>query len=228
MLRGHTSYVYPVAFSPDGRWLASGSWDNTARLWDAATGEPCATLPHDQRCGVPGLRPRRHLAGDKMQPGPYLRVWDVATARVLKKIPCGGSHNPSLTLSPDGTRVADWRLRMGFEHLAHACARHRVRSSRSSRAKAQPLAYSPDGRWLAAAAADAKDGAAPGCANTRRPSLNSAVTRTRIFKAAFSPDSRCSRHVQPGSHRPPVADRQRHVPCAERTHRCCLCRRLPS
>jgi WD40 repeat protein/predicted Ser/Thr protein kinase len=46
VLRGHTSYVYPVAYSLDGWWIASGSWDHTVRLWDAQTGEPCATFQH--------------------------------------------------------------------------------------------------------------------------------------------------------------------------------------
>ena len=39
-LNGHTDFVSSVAFSPDGRTLASGSWDNTIRLWNPHTEQP--------------------------------------------------------------------------------------------------------------------------------------------------------------------------------------------
>src|SRR5262249_39700952 len=115
VLRGHTNYVYPVAYSPDGRWIASGGWDEkvpgerahpSVRLWDAATGERCATLPH------PGIVPSLAYGPDGgwLVSGNYedewLRIWDVATARVRKEI-----HGPAgifrfVTVSPDGRRVA--------------------------------------------------------------------------------------------------------------------------
>src|SRR5688572_14801873 len=43
-LKGHKSDVWSVAFSPDGEYLASGSSDGTARLWNLASGEEIAVF----------------------------------------------------------------------------------------------------------------------------------------------------------------------------------------
>jgi WD40 repeat protein len=43
-LQGHTTNVYTVAYSPDGRYLASGSGDSAVKIWDTATGDCLHTL----------------------------------------------------------------------------------------------------------------------------------------------------------------------------------------
>ena len=43
-LPGHNRPLYALEFSPDGHWLASGSWDCTVRVWDAASGKPITPL----------------------------------------------------------------------------------------------------------------------------------------------------------------------------------------
>lgn len=39
ILKGHADSVCSIAFSPDGTKIATGSYDNTARIWDVETGE---------------------------------------------------------------------------------------------------------------------------------------------------------------------------------------------
>jgi WD40 repeat protein len=50
VLLGHTGYVYSVDFSPDGRYLASGSRDGTVRLWSVASGQTVRVLRVNAGC----------------------------------------------------------------------------------------------------------------------------------------------------------------------------------
>jgi WD40 repeat protein len=50
MLQGHSGDVYSVAFSPDGKYLASGSYDNTAKLWSLESQKEVTTLQGYSEC----------------------------------------------------------------------------------------------------------------------------------------------------------------------------------
>jgi WD40 repeat protein/predicted Ser/Thr protein kinase len=187
VLRGHTNYVYPVAFSPDGRWIASGDWDGKARLWDAATGEPCKTLSHPGIVRTLAFGPGGRWLMTSSEGDDRLRVWDLPTAHLRKEIPGPGASIRSLAVSPDGARVA--ASAFDLPQRDHLSVYDTASGEQLFSAPGAALAYSPDGRWLAVRAAD-----------DRTVLLLDARTHERaarfpghdklVYAAAFSPDSR--------------------------------------
>lgn len=79
----HEGHRTCVAFSPDGKTLATGGKDNHIRLWDVATGKlRLAILAHSVPAGVSRLAwfpDGRTLASGSWAGDGTVRLWDVAT-----------------------------------------------------------------------------------------------------------------------------------------------------
>jgi WD40 repeat protein len=157
------------------------------RLWDAATGEPCATLPQPDIVRTLAFSPDGRRLTTASDGDARLRIWDVATARVRKEVRGPSISVWDLAVSPDGARVAASAWDPQGKHLLSVF--DVPSGERLFSAEGRALAYSPDGRWLAVAAADLKTVLLLD-ARTHETAARFSGHEHTVFKAAFSPDSR--------------------------------------
>jgi WD40 repeat protein/serine/threonine protein kinase len=136
-LKGHTDYVFGVAFSPDGKRLASSSDDNTTKVWDAQTGRELLSLKGGG--GGVAFSPDGKRLASSTEDG-EVKVWDAQTGQERLSFKGAGVN---VAFSPDGKRLASrgkvWDAQTGQELLT-------VKHS-----GVRGVAFSPDGKRLASA-----------------------------------------------------------------------------
>jgi hypothetical protein len=147
-LSGHQHNVNSVAWSPDGKRLATGSQDNTAKVWDAETGKELLTLSgHVNGVSSVAWNPdgKRLATGSDDSTA---KVWDAGSGRELLTLSGHSSYVRSVAWSPDGKRLATgiddstakvWDGETGKELLTLGGHSGSVDS----------VAWSPDGKRLA-------------------------------------------------------------------------------
>ncbi|MBI5835188.1 MAG: hypothetical protein HZB16_23020, partial [Armatimonadetes bacterium] len=109
----HRGPTYALAWTPDGRELVTGARDKAVRIWDAEDGSLRATLRAPIGAGQAGwistvaISPDgRWLAVAGYPPANAVRIYDMATRRLLRVLPAGQTETFNVTFSPAGDRLA--------------------------------------------------------------------------------------------------------------------------
>lgn len=153
MQTGHIKAVETIVVSPDNRWVATGSFDNTIKIWDIESGRELRSLS-GHNLGVKSLAVSAD--GKLLVSGGSdgaVRIWDVVSGNEVGKFAVPEGSVEAVALSTDGMRVASGGSGKTIL-VREVSSGAEIARLPGHLAAISALAFSPDGSTLASGSAD--------------------------------------------------------------------------
>lgn len=152
--QAHTNTVYALAFSPDNRTLATGSWDSSVKLWDLESGAQLWIGWHTKGINTVAFTPN----GDMLASGGHdaaVQVWDPHNGMKLQTLPHPGPVYV-VTWSPGGHLLAsgDFEGNLRLWEIQQTLPATCMQMIPGHTNRVMGLAFSPNGSRLASGSWD--------------------------------------------------------------------------
>jgi WD40 repeat protein/serine/threonine protein kinase/DNA-binding XRE family transcriptional regulator len=149
----HDALVFGVAYSPDGKYIATGSADGVAKIWEAKTGNLLHVLSgHTALIQWIAFSPDAKRLATASEDG-TAKVWDVATGKTLLTLSLHTGVVWGVAFSPDGSLLATVS-NDGTAKIWEAATGHELFTLTGHTGPVFSVAFSPDGQRLATASVD--------------------------------------------------------------------------
>ena len=152
-LEGHSDRVIAVAFGPEDRYLASGSVDNTVKIWGPSSGKRLRTMEgHSESVRSVAFSPKGHYLASGSDDN-TIKLWDPSSGELLRTLEGHSESVRSVAFGPKGRYLVSGSDDNTIK-LWDPASGELLRTLESHSSNVYSVAFGPNGRYLASGSDD--------------------------------------------------------------------------